>query len=94
MDPDSGPGCPLWISPEAIAAGKQVAELAGVSLEALVEFMLFDVRAHAAAAGELPRPRPAGDRNVVPISRARPHRGLRRRPAGTGEPDAQDWHPA
>jgi hypothetical protein len=88
-------GRSLWISREAAAAGQHVADLARVPLEALVEYILFDLRDHAAVADQLPPAGPPGDRSVVLISEAR-RRGAvcRRTPAPTASWDSQSPSPA
>jgi hypothetical protein len=46
---------PIWLAADAIAAGEQVAEVVGVPLESLVEFLRLDLKDHAAAADEVVR---------------------------------------
>ena len=59
----------VLLNPEAWAAAEELAEAAGVTPTALIEFLLLDYRDCLE-----PEPEPASQRGVIPISRARRRR--------------------
>jgi hypothetical protein len=82
MDSEERPRRNLSISSEATIAGLEIAEFVGLPLESFVEFMLFELRDQAVAAGQRRGGRAQAGPIVVSISRARRRRRAGRPTAG------------
>ena len=78
----------IWLSQEALVAAQRLSEATGLSMEELIEIVLFGVSPEelrldkppgvvpAKAAARAPRARPS-PAQVIPIAQARAHRNLR-----------------